>query len=239
MEQPAALFFDLDETLLDGNSSVDESIARACAEVVAAQPALHAETLLKVNREVFSAYWAEVEDKFYRGLLGGAAVSLEAWRRTLRACGCNDEGLAELAVEALGRHAEQSYTLFEDALPVLERLHGRLPLAIITNGAIDTQWGKLRATGVHEYFDAVIVFGEVGVAKPDSAIFQLAMAALGVAPDYVWHVGDSLESDVAGARNACLTAVWLNRNGATRSPEHPEPHVEIRSLTELLEYIEL
>ncbi len=105
-----------------------------------------------------------------------------------------------------------------DAHAVLRSLHGRLPLALITNGSTETQWDTLRGTGLETRLQAVLVSGEVGVAKPDAAIFHLARAKLGVAAESVWHVGDNLYS-------------------AVRSADEPQPDLEIASLTELLEHL--
>ena len=90
----------------------------------------------------------------------------------------------------------------------------------------------LRALGIEHRFATVVVSGEVGVAKPDPAVFGLVLGALGVGPERVWHVGDSLEADVAGARAAGLTAVWLNRARTPRPAGAPEPDHEISSLAQ-------
>lgn len=232
MTPPRALFLDLDGTLLDG-SGAGEAFARTCAEIAAQLPGVSAERLFAANRQVWAAYWPEVERDWNLGRVEGAAVSLEAWRRTLRACGYEDETLARRAQETQARYSHRSRRLFEDARHLLRRLAGRLPLALVTNGASDTQREKLRALGIEDRFAAVVVSGEHGVAKPDAAIFHVALAALGVAPQQVWHVGDSLAADVGGALNAGLTAVWLNRNGARRQNGDPPPHHEVASLMEL------
>lgn len=86
-------------------------------------------------------------------------------------------------------------------------------------------------------FSAVAISGELGVAKPDPEIFRYALDRLGISPENAWHVGDSLRLDVAGAKAAQLTAVWLNRNGLERQAADPEPDFEISSLTELFEIL--
>lgn len=232
MTPPRALFLDLDGTLLDG-SGAGEAFARTCSEVAARLTGVSAERLFAANREVWAAYWPEVEPDWNLGRLDGAAVSLEVWRRTLRACGHADEALARRAQETQARYSHGSRRLFDDARHLLHRLAGRLPLALVTNGASDTQREKLRALGIEDRFAAIVVSGEHGVAKPDAAIFHVALAALGVAPEQAWHVGDSLAADVGGALNAGLTAVWLNRNGARRPDGDPPPHYEVASLLDL------
>jgi len=189
--------------------------------------------LLQANGEVWRLYWPEVEDEWTLGGLDGTSVSREAWRRTLASCGCDDESLAGLAQETHGRHARGTYRLFDDAVELLTLLEGRLPLALITNGASDTQRDKLRVLGIEDQFHAVVISGEVGLLKPDASIFNLALDRLGVSPESVWHAGDNLMTDVAGAKAAGLTAVWLNRSGVVRQEGDPEPDYEIASLASL------
>ncbi len=234
MKPVRALFFDLDATLLDG-SGLQESIVRTCGKIAASQPGLDAARLLEANSEVWQRYWPEVEDKWTLGALDGASVSLEAWRRTLWACGCNEEAMAQLASQTHGQLAREAHRLFDDVRELFTELRrARLPLALITNGASDAQRGKLRALGIEHWFDAVVISGEVGIAKPDTSVFNLALDKLAVERENVWHVGDSLTTDVAGAKAAGLTAVWLNRRGLSRREGDPEPDVESRSLSNVM-----
>src|SRR5512134_1365165 len=92
-----AVFFDLDGTLLDG-SGLRESIARTCAAIAERLPGVDAARLVEANGAAWRSYWPEAEAGFTLGTLDGASVSLEAWRRTLRACGCSDESVARLAL---------------------------------------------------------------------------------------------------------------------------------------------
>jgi putative hydrolase of the HAD superfamily len=66
-----------------------------------------------------------------------------------------------------------------------------LPLAIITNGASGSQRDGLGILGNEHWISAVVISGEVHMAKPDPAIFAIAIEKLGVKPEEVWHVGDS------------------------------------------------
>jgi FMN phosphatase YigB (HAD superfamily) len=84
-------------------------------------------------------------------------------------------------------------------------------------------------------FDAIVTSGEVGVAKPDARIFEIAARLLGVPTAAAWHVGDSLSTDVAGAHNAGLAAaIWLNRTRRPSDGAAPRPHREINSLCDLV-----
>jgi putative hydrolase of the HAD superfamily len=138
-----------------------------------------------------------------------------------------------LAGETHSQYARNALRLFDDVKELLDLLKPRFRLALITNGASDTQRGALRVLGIEAVFDAVVISGEVGIAKPNATVFAIALNKLGVKPEMAWHVGDSLRTDVAGALGASITAVWLNRGGVIREKGDPEPDYEIRSLGEL------
>jgi putative hydrolase of the HAD superfamily len=232
MKPVKALFFDLDETLLDG-SATREAMVRTCGTIAVSQPGLDAARLLEANGEVWQHYWPEVEHKWTLGALDGTTVSLEAWRRALRACGRDDESLALLANDTYWQHRRAALRLFDDVQELFTLLQTRLPLALITNGASDTQRDALQAVGIEHHFGAIVISGEVGIAKPDASVFGFALNKLGVESENVWHVGDNLRTDVAGAKAASLTAVWLNRRGVPWTEGDPKPDYQIRSLTEL------
>jgi putative hydrolase of the HAD superfamily len=229
----AALFLDLDETLLDG-SRFDGTVARTCQEV-ADLSGLNARRLLEANSGVFREYWPEVFDRWTLGSLDGAALSLEAWRRTLRAYGYHDDSLAQRASQIHLQLGRESYRLFDDARELLAAAtRFGLRLALITNGASDTQRDKLQALGIETSFDVIVISGEVGIAKPDAYPFELALSQLALPPERVWHIGDNLVTDVSGAKAASLRAVWVNRNGRPRQASEPVPDVEIKSLCDLI-----
>ena len=113
---------------------------------------------------------------------------------------------------------------------VLARLRaGGARLAVVSNWDVSLH-DVLERTALRPLVDAVVISAELGVAKPDPAIFRAALDRLGAGPDGALHVGDSLEDDVAGARAAGLEAVLVARNGA-RAPEGVRA---VRSLAELV-----
>ena len=137
-----------------------------------------------------------------------------------------------------GAAALETYRLFDDVADLFTQLRrSGIPVALITNGASDTQREKLSALGIKDWFNAVVISGELGVAKPSASIFSVALKMLAVEREYAWHVGDGLDTDVAGAKATGLTAVWLNRNGRKLSHDDPQPDTEIQSLRELLHIV--
>jgi putative hydrolase of the HAD superfamily len=233
MRTPRALFFDLDATLLAGGRLPD-AVAKTCEQLAFAYPGLNRDDLSRANWEASEAYWPKVEMQWTLGKLGGQDISLEVWRRTLAACCLHDEAVVRVASDTFTAHVRLGHCLFDDAGRALDALRRRFLLGIITNGAQDSQREKLQCTDLEAVFDAIVISGEVGVAKPDSLIFRMALDMLGVAPAEAWHIGDTLATDIAGARGA---AVWLNRTGRERGEHEPEPDLEVRSLLDLGELL--
>ena len=83
--------------------------------------------------------------------------------------------------------------------------------------------GDLEELGVAARLDVAVFSSEVGRRKPDPVIFERALTALGVEPARALFVGDTLATDVAGAKafgmHTCQ-AVWFR---ADDDPESPEP----------------
>ncbi|KAA2253642.1 HAD family hydrolase [Solihabitans fulvus] len=131
----------------------------------------------------------------------------------------------------------EGWTLFADVLPCLDWLRATgLPIAAVSNASGHHQRVKIASLGLAEYFDHVLIAGEVGAAKPDPVIFHTACLGLGVAPTETVHVGDRLHADAIGARDAGMRGVWLNRHGP-QDGSLPDGIKAISSLAELPELL--
>ncbi|MFD6873038.1 MULTISPECIES: HAD family hydrolase [unclassified Streptomyces] len=110
-------------------------------------------------------------------------------------------------------HYQAAWALFPDVLPVLDTLAGAYRHGVLTNSSVANQDPKLRRLGLRERFEVLVCAAELGVSKPEAAAFLSACEALGLPPGEVAYVGDQPEIDARGARDAGLTAVWLDRDG--------------------------
>jgi putative hydrolase of the HAD superfamily len=206
--------FDLDATLLD-NGFIPATIT-ACCEHLAKLLAVDAAAVAAANAAVWSDLWPHVEASLALGRTTGAELRAEVWQRVIDVLGHDDAEGAVLASvtehhTSIDRAAAR---LYDDVVPVLSTLReAGVRLAVVTNGASDLQRSRLEDLDLVRHLDAIVISGEVGVVKPDVAIFEHLLRQLGVGAEDVWHVGDNLDTDVAGAAGAGLTPVWLDRLG--------------------------
>lgn len=199
----AAVLIDLDHTLLDSDASEALAFTRALDAAGVAEPARHLPAYIEINR----ALWAQVE----RGEITTGEVRVTRFARLIAATGIDAaaDALADQYAVGLGAAGE----LYPGALELLDALAGspRVSLALVTNGLSEVQRARIARLGLARYFTAIVISSEIGVAKPAPAIFDHALAGLGDPPrSAALMVGDSLTSDMRGARNAGIATCWYN-----------------------------
>ncbi|GGD80649.1 HAD family hydrolase [Paenibacillus nasutitermitis] len=103
-----------------------------------------------------------------------------------------------------------SSELMEGAVHLLDYLKGEgYKLALITNGNQKIQYSKISSAKIGDFFDIIHISEEIGLKKPDKAIFELTLKVLKIDPCNAYYVGDHPRNDVYGAINAGLHAIWL------------------------------
>jgi HAD superfamily hydrolase (TIGR01509 family) len=151
---------------------------------------------------------AEVERRCWVGEMDVLDVSREVWRRAVHACGHDQPSVVALAYNMHQQVGREMSRLFDDVPVFLAALReAQIATALVTNSSTRTQQAKLEAVGLESAFDVVVISGSIGVAKPDAAIFEAALGRLRLTSAHVWHVGDSLSTDVAGAAAAGIPSV--------------------------------
>jgi len=224
-----AIIFDLDGTL--------------CRYGLPIPTALEEAFRLAGQGELFAAYRASLGGQRYRELLREidretlegtkhGSRGMEALRRLLREAGIDEHLALKVGpqfIRLLSEHVE-----LRPETPQVVRALADYKLGLITNGPSEVQWGKIRRLGIEPWFAGIIVSGDLGIEKPDRAIFTEMLRILDVRPEEALYVGDSLYYDVQGAKRAGLWAAWLNPEGEEPDPTLPSPDLELRRLQELL-----
>jgi YjjG family noncanonical pyrimidine nucleotidase len=223
------LLFDFDGTLVDYEKTESRSLAESFRQ--AGIPYDEKRYLAE-----YTAINAKMWKDFEMGGISAHELRLKRFRMLFAACGIqgNPERLAGLYVANLS----ESAFLFDGVLPLLETLHSRYKLGLITNGLKEAQRKRLALSGADRYMDGIAVSDEIGIQKPDPGIFAHAMKDAGhTDKSTTLIIGDSLTSDIQGGINFGIDTCWFNPKGKAAVPGIV-PTCEIRRLAELLEILQ-
>lgn len=201
-----AFLFDLDDTLFDHRYST--RIALAVLRE-------HLPPLAALGDDDLEAQHALVLEEMHRRVLAGEMdVDTARKARFRRLVDMQGGAVESRSIEDASRAYRAAYQAARravagaiDLLQVL-RNHGRI--AVVSNNVTNEQVEKAAVCGIDRHVDALVISEEVGVAKPDPVIFQVALERLGARPERAVMVGDSWDADVAGAHAAGIPAIWFN-----------------------------
>ncbi|MBI1778888.1 MAG: HAD family hydrolase [Proteobacteria bacterium] len=237
---PRAILLDLDDTILSSYGRPEIAWAKVTASFASALLPLSSPTVATAVADIARAFWSDpAAHKFWRGHLGEARRRIAATALARLAPDRNPEDRAELAIVLADRFTalrEEEMHLFDGAAETLDRLRLLgVGLALITNGAAETQRAKIRRFDLEHRFDHIQIEGECGFGKPEERAYTHAMMVLKVRPNEAWMVGDNLEWEVAAPQRLGIHAIWLDAYDAGLPPGSTiRPDRIVRSLTELL-----
>ncbi len=223
---PHAICFDLDNTLWD----VAPVIARAEARL---------QTWLEQHAPEIPRRWSIEAMREARVALASeqpASAHDMSWLRTealLRhAIECGYDASVAGAGFEIFHAARHEVELYPDVEPALASLATRFRLLALTNGNADV--GR---AGLGAYFSIALTARDAGAAKPDARAYAGLVAATGLEPAQILHVGDDPVADIEGARAAGLRVAWLNRSRATWPAHLAPPALEVAELGALVQHL--
>ena len=149
----------------------------------------------------------------------------EEIRRTLALDGLDHATAREAMLAAL------RFRAFPDALPFLRTLRERGVRVVAASNWDASLPEALEQAGLAPHLDGAVSSAVVGSPKPDPAVFEAALARAGSGPHEAFHVGDSPDGDVEGARAAGIRVALLDRHGVL--PDPPSGVPKLSSLAEL------
>ncbi|WP_046167812.1 HAD family hydrolase [Chromobacterium vaccinii] len=228
MTLPRAVFFDLDNTLVHRNASIDLYALQFWHDFGHSIGSGGAEQAAEVIKRCDNGGYLPA-DSPYGSIKQAVSHGLQteiAWR-------------LPVTQEALLAHWERYNAVCTAAMPGaaeavagLQAQGGRI--GVISNGSHRTRLEKVERLPFASAIELTVSSESAGVKKPDAAIFRAAAEALGVESGECWYVGDHPLNDVIGAAGAGMTPVWLS--GFHPWPaEMPPPSRQISSLAQLAE----
>ena len=254
------LFLDFDDTLYDthGNAVI------ALTEVF---QHFHLADFSLDEAEFYRDYWETnvmLWDKYAHGLIERDFLIVERFRHPLAlAAGLADrtapfdseqgdfpvatrQFCLEVSDYFLARCATKPGVV-EGAHALMEHLRNQgYRLHMTSNGFHEVQYSKLRASGLFDYFDTIILSEDAGINKPHPDFFRYAFEQSKAHPASTLMIGDNIVTDILGAKLAGLTTLWFNRPDAEGRTKplpagvegHPCPvDLEAHSLQEITEML--
>ena len=217
-----AVLFDLDETLFDRTGSLRPFLADQRKRYPVLQP---------FTEEEF------ISQFLLRDQRGKVSKSI-VYRDLLEAHSLGDAS----AAADLHQDYENNFWRFASAFPGMREMFEQLSRAgirtgIVTNGETHIQMRSLLALNLDRAVDTYLISQSVGLRKPDVQIFRLAAERLGVQPGECVFVGDAPISDISGAQNAGMKAVWFPNGATWPSDLDTSPDAEIGSLSDFIPFI--
>lgn len=202
--------FDLDDTLIDHVRGVQAGLA-GISRNYAALSGYTPRELGRIWNRSFWKYWPPV-------ITGEITLHQSRAMRFVELFDTIGMKLDPAEAETIAVEYAALYisnvNLIEGAWDILEKLVSLdVSVGIVTNTTREMVEEKVSRTGIGKFISVAVSAQETGKMKPDAGIFQLALETAGYSRNEAVFTGDSIPSDVIGARNAGIAPVWYNRFG--------------------------
>ena len=234
---PRAMLIDMDDTILSayGRPEIawNHIAAEFADELAPLPPPAVATAVLAFARN----FWSTAEPAWRLKLGEARRVTVQGGFDALAAAG-HAQLPADLAIRIADRfteYREEEMFVFPGAHDAIDALRALgIKLALVTNGAADTQRAKVERFELAHRFHHIQIEGEHGFGKPEEKAYRHAMAALGVGPEDTWMVGDNLEWEIVAPHGSVFTrsGTTVTASGYPATPDPARPH--FRRLSELL-----
>ncbi|HRG79706.1 MAG TPA: YjjG family noncanonical pyrimidine nucleotidase [Cyclobacteriaceae bacterium] len=227
MKSYRSILFDLDHTLWDYETNSTETLHELYHDhklVEVGIPSIDdfLKTFVSVNTHLWTLYDT--------GQIHRDVIRYERFHKIMLEMGIDNYELSlKLSNEYVDKSPKKG-TLMPNAIEILDYLHPRYPMTIVTNGFDEIQSTKLASSGITSYFKSVVTSARAGHKKPAKEIFEFALAESGYKAHETLMIGDNLLTDIGGARNASLDTVFYN---PYKVSHQEQTHYEIHDLKEL------
>jgi YjjG family noncanonical pyrimidine nucleotidase len=200
------LFFDLDNTIWDFNSNSFDALYIALKKLHLLEEIGSYNAFFKIYCEVNERLW----DLYRQGLMSKKVLSVQRFEESFERHG-TPVNIGGGVVNIAYLNEMPSHTrLVNGAREVLDYLHGRYEIAIITNGFKEVQYDKIRKSELSKYFSKIFISEEIGEQKPGKKIFEYAIKSMNAPKKSSLMIGDSWEADIIGAMNFGIDQIYFN-----------------------------
>lgn len=217
------ILLDIDNTLIDFNECARHSIIKIFNDFNLPYSENVFETFIEENIKI----WKRLEN----GEITKAFLRANRWNIILNKLSIVADGPAieELFEKGI---AESAYEV-SGATELLEYLHKKHDLYVISNGFRAVQENRLNISGFNKYFSGMFFSEDIGVSKPQKEFFDYCFRGIGYPEkESVILIGDSLSADITGGNNYNIRTIWFNKNNE-KCPDNIKPTYIVRTLNEI------
>jgi len=206
------VFFDLDHTLWDFNANAEETLKEIYRFFNLESKAI---STFQQFYSIYINHNATLWSRFEKGYISVEELKWKRMWRTLLDFQIADERLSKEMSEYFLKILPQKKRVFEYTYEILEYLtEKKYSLHLITNGFEKTQKIKLESAGLTKYFKNVVTSEISNSVKPKKEIFEYAIAKAKCSMKESIMIGDNLNADILGAKNAGMDSVFVNHINA-------------------------
>lgn len=200
------LFFDLDNTIWDFDSNSFDALHEALKKMGLLDKIGSYTEFYKIFDSVNEALWA----LYHEGKVSKRILRVQRFEESFEKNGSPFPGMSELVNDAYLAEMPGLTRLVYGARELLDYLHGKYEMAIITNGFKEVQHKKIIQSGLAKYFRKLFISEEIGSTKPKREIFEHAIKSMNARKKNSLMIGDSWEADIVGARNVGIDQIYYN-----------------------------
>jgi len=238
MNTPKAIIFDLDDTLILSDGTVEQTWTEACLEYSKKNPSVNPEQLWEKIRDAAIWYWTD-EERHRQGRLNMDQTRRDLVIRAFTKLGIGD---SQGAVELVDRYSKRRYEvieLFPNSIDTLKNVRGMgIKTGLLTNGESLMQRTKINKFQLKPYFDVIQIEGEKGCGKPEIQSYLSILDSLSVKSQDAWIVGDNLEWEVVVPQTLGLLAIWHNYYGKEITDPTIKPDRIITEISQVCNVLE-
>lgn len=207
MKEYTCIFFDLDHTLWDFETNSRETLQELYHQYdLQPKGVTSIEEFQSKFREVNATLW----ELYDTGKLDSETIRKERFKQILGHFGAYEEKLSKDISADYLQACPRKGNLMPYTIDVLDYLHGRYKLSIITNGFDEIQHIKMSSGNLHKYFDHIVTSQKAGYKKPSREIFDFALKSHAARCHEAIMIGDNLLTDIGGSRSASIDNVFFN-----------------------------
>ncbi|MFI5204098.1 MAG: YjjG family noncanonical pyrimidine nucleotidase [Flavobacteriales bacterium] len=207
------ILFDLDHTLWDFAKNSREAMRDVFTEEkISESHGIDFDTFHSTYIRVNDYMWGQYRQQH----ITKEQLRVGRFEEALRQVNVNNNMLAEKISTRYLQLSPYKTHLFPGTHEVLAYLKTKYTLALVTNGFNEVQYVKIKESGIHPYFHAVVTSEEAGVQKPHKDIFHRACSKIMLPPEDCIMIGDNWEADMEGAKNAGLQRIHFDPDKTAR-----------------------